>query len=142
MEELLPDIKYFHSSLSNTKYSAEDYSYAKETYNYFKCKNIKDYNDNYVQTDALFLGDVFASYRKKSFDSFGIDPLYCICAAGFSNRAMLKMSNVEIKLITDPNIHLIIKKGIRGGRCEPIYYHTKANNKYVVTATGLEPRTT
>ena len=44
---------------------------------------------------------------------------------------MLKMPNAEIKLITDTNIHLIIKKGIRSGRCEPIYYHAKANNKYV-----------
>ena len=44
---------------------------------------------------------------------------------------MLKMTKVKIELITDPNIHLIIKKGIRRGRCEPIYYHAKANNKYV-----------
>ena len=44
---------------------------------------------------------------------------------------MLKITNAQIELITNPNIHLIIKKGIRGGRCEPIYYHAKANNKYV-----------
>ena len=44
---------------------------------------------------------------------------------------MLKLTKVKIELITDPNIHLIIKKGIRGGRCEPIYYHEKANNKYI-----------
>ena len=44
---------------------------------------------------------------------------------------MLKITNIEIKLITDSNIHLIIEKGIRGGRCEPIYYHAKADNKYV-----------
>ena len=41
------------------------------------------------------------------------------------------MTKVKIELITDPNIHLIIKKGIKRGRCEPIYYHAKANNKYV-----------
>ena len=44
---------------------------------------------------------------------------------------MLKMTKFKIELITDPNVHLIIKKGIRGGRGEPIYYHAKANNKYV-----------
>ena len=44
---------------------------------------------------------------------------------------MLKMTNIEIKLITDSNIHFIIEKGIRGGRCEPIHSHAKANNKYV-----------
>ena len=64
-------------------------------------------------------------------NSFGLDYLHCISAPGFPNRAMLKMTKVEIELITDCNIQLIIKKGKRGGRCEPIYYHAKANNKYV-----------
>ena len=44
---------------------------------------------------------------------------------------MLQMTSVEIKLMTDINMHLMIETGIRGGRCEPIYYHAKANNKYV-----------
>ena len=72
-EKELPDITYFHSSLSNIKCSNEDYSYAKETYKHFKYRNVKDYNDIYVQADVLLLGDVFASYRKKSYDSFGTD---------------------------------------------------------------------
>ena len=41
------------------------------------------------------------------------------------------MSNIKVKLITDSNIHLITENGIIGGRCEPIYKHAKANNKYV-----------
>ena len=60
----LPDIKYFHSSLSNTKCSIDDYNYAKEIYNYFDCRDIKDYNDLYVKTDVLLLAHVFASYQK------------------------------------------------------------------------------
>ena len=74
----------------------------------------------------FLLANVFASD-----ESFGLDPLYCVSAPGFSNRAMLKMTNAEIKLITDINMHLMIEKGIREGRCEPTYYHAKANNKYV-----------
>ena len=31
-EKELPDIEYFHSSLSNTKCSTDDYKYAKEIY--------------------------------------------------------------------------------------------------------------
>ena len=41
------------------------------------------------------------------------------------------MTKIKINLITDANMHLIIENGIRRGRCEPIYYHAKANNKYV-----------
>ena len=46
---------------------------------------------------------------------------------------MLKMTNIEIKLITRVHMHLIIQDGIRVGNCELIYYHAKANNKYVST---------
>ena len=45
---------------------------------------------------------------------------------------MLKMMNIEIKFITNSNIHLIIEKGIKGGRGEPINYHAEANNEYVI----------
>ena len=120
-EKELPDIEYFHSSLSNTKCSNDDYNYAKEIYKLSGCKKINNYNNLYVKTDVLLLADVYASYRKNSHNSFGLDPLYCMSAPGFSNRAMLKVTNTEIKLITDSNIHLIIEKGIRGGRCEPTY---------------------
>ena len=117
--------------MSSTKCSIVDYNYAKEVYKLFGCKKIKDYNNLYVKTDVLLLADAYASYRKNLHNSFGLDPLFCLSATGFSNREMLKMTNIEIKLITDSNIHFIIEKGIRGGRCEPIYYHAKANNKYV-----------
>ena len=37
-EKELPDIEYFHGSLSNTKCSIEDHNYAKEIYTLFDCK--------------------------------------------------------------------------------------------------------
>ena len=109
-EKKLPNIEYFHSSLSNTKVSIDDYNYAKEIYNFFGCKKIKGYNNLYVKTAVLLLADVHAICRKNSHDSFDLDPLYCISAPRFSNREMLKTTNVEIKLINDSNIHLIIEK--------------------------------
>ena len=53
-EKELRDVKYFRSSLTNAKCSSSDYSYAKETYNYFNCKNIKNYTDLRVQTDDSY----------------------------------------------------------------------------------------
>ena len=88
-------------------------------------------NDLYVKTDVLLIVDVHDSYRKNSYNSFGLHSIYGISAPDFSNRAMWKMTKVKINLITDANIHLIIEKWIRGGRCEPIYYHAKANNRYI-----------
>ena len=114
-EKELPNIKYFHSCLNNTKCSVDDYNYAKGIYNYFDCKEIKVCHDLYVKTDVLLLAEVYASYRKNSYTSFGLDPLYSVSASGVSNSAMLKMTGIEIKLITDSNMHLMIEKGIRGG---------------------------
>ena len=48
-EKDLPNIKYVHSSLTNKKCSIDDYSYAKAIYNYFNCKNTRDYNDLYLK---------------------------------------------------------------------------------------------
>ena len=130
-EKKLPDIKYFHSSLNNTKCPTDDDNYVQEIYDYFECEEIIDYNDLYVKTDVLLLVVVFTSYRKKMYEIYGLNPLYCISAPGFSNRAMLKMTNVEIKFTTNVDMHLMTENGIRGGRCEPVYYHAKVNNKYV-----------
>ena len=66
----------------------------------------------YVKTDVLLLADVFISYRKKVYKIYGLDPLYPISLPGFSTRAMLKMTNVEIKLITNIDMHLMIENGI------------------------------
>ena len=57
----------------------------------------------------MLLLDVFTAYRKKMHQIYGLDPLYCISTPGFSNRAMLKMTSVEIKLMTDLNMHLMIE---------------------------------
>ena len=41
------------------------------------------------------------------------------------------MTSIEVKLITDVNTYIMVENGIGAGRCEPIYYHAKANNKHV-----------
>ena len=91
-ETELPNIKYFHSRLNNTKCTTDYYEYGQKIYDYFKCKEIT--NDLYVKTDVL-LANVCTSYRQKMHKNYGLDPLYCKSAPGFSNRAMLKMTNVE-----------------------------------------------
>ena len=130
-EKKLRDIKHFHSILNNRECSDDDYNHARETFNYFGCKEITDYIDLYVKTDVLSLANVFIACRKEMYKIYGSNPLYCISVPGFFNRAMLKMTNVEIKLITNIDMHLMIENGIRGGWSEPICYHSKASDKYI-----------
>ena len=96
----MPPLKYWFSKLKHDDPSDEDtvkevtkdYQYAKLLFNYFKCKNIKNYNV-YVTSDVLVLSDVFISYRKRSYDLFGKDAFFSIALSGFSNRAVLKYNN-------------------------------------------------
>lgn len=130
-EKELPNIKYFNSTLTNTKCSQKDYEQAQETFKYFKCKNIEDYNNIYVQSDALLLSASITAYTTKGYNSFGIDPIHCVSAPSFTNKAMLKFTKAKIHLITDPNMLFTIIRGIRGGECQVIYHHGIANNIYV-----------
>ena len=44
---------------------------------------------------------------------------------------MSKKTNVELELLTDYDMLLMVKEGIRGGICHSIHRHAKANNKYM-----------
>ena len=44
---------------------------------------------------------------------------------------MLKMTGVEVELISDIYVHLFIEKGMRGGISYIAKRHSKANNKYM-----------
>ena len=44
---------------------------------------------------------------------------------------MLKKNKIKFELLTDIDMLLIVKKGIRGGTCHAIHRYAKANNKYI-----------
>ena len=44
---------------------------------------------------------------------------------------MLKMTEIELDLISDSDMHLFIEKGMRGGISYIAKRHSKANNKYM-----------
>ena len=52
-------------------------------------------------------------------------------APGLSWQACLKKGEVELELITDPDMLLMVEKGIRGRICHAILRYAKANNKYM-----------
>ena len=45
--------------------------------------------------------------------------------------SLFKKAKVELELLTDTDMLLMVKKGIRGGICHAIHRYAKANNEYV-----------
>ena len=46
-------------------------------------------------------------------------------------QATLKETKVKLDFLTDIDILLMLEEGIRGGICQAIHRHAKANNKYM-----------
>ena len=129
-ETSLPDKKYFYSELSLEDITDKDYSDAQKVFEEF-CTDIGDYLDLYVQSDMLFLADMFKSFKNKYLEIYELDPIYFASAPGSAWQACLKKTGEELKLITDYEVLLMIEKGIRGGICQATHRYAKANNKYM-----------
>jgi hypothetical protein len=67
------------------------------------------------------------NFRKVCKINYGLDPLWYNTAPGLAWDAALKLTEVELELISDPDMDLFIENGIRSG----ISTITKANNKYI-----------
>ena len=46
-------------------------------------------------------------------------------------QACLQETGIELELLTDSDMLMITEKGNRGGMCNAVYRHAKANNKYM-----------
>jgi hypothetical protein len=129
---LKPKSKFF-SKLNNEDISDSDNKRAQNVWNVFSMKTMRDCHDLYLKTDVLLLADVMENFRKVSKTNYGLDPLWYYTAPGLAWDSALKLTEVELELISDPDMYLFIEKGIRGGISTITKRHARANNKY----TGL-----
>ena len=138
-EKRLPKKKHFYNDLKYNHITNDDYNHAQNVWNYFKCKTFKDYHNIYLQTDVLLLADVFENFRKTCMETFKLDPSHYFTAPGLSWDAALKYTKIELDTITDPDVLLFIKKGIRGGISTITKRYAKANNKYMSDYDKTKP---
>ena len=118
----------FYSGLSQEGITDDDYQHAQEVWTTFDCQTIGDYHDLYLRTDVLLLADVFENFRKTAMATYGLDPAHYLTLPGYSWDALLKLTNVELELLTDSNMYLFIEKGLRGGISMVSHRHAIANN--------------
>ena len=127
----LPPREAFYSKLSEKGISKKDYKHAWNVWNSFNMKTFKDYHKLYNITDVLLLADVFENFRNLCLKIYGLDPAYYFTAPQLAWDACLKMTNINLELLSDPNMLLMFEKGIRGGISIISNRYGEANNKYM-----------
>ena len=143
-ETKLPPKKCFSSSLnsgvvyssgsqnieSTTELSDKDYAHAQKVFKTFGCKNQGEYTELYCKSNVL-LADVFENFIDVCYEEFKLDPAHYITAPSLGIDAMLKMTEVELELLTNIDMYLFFEKGIRGGVSTITNRYGCANNKYM-----------
>ena len=130
-ERSLPEIEDFYSILNDTNISESDYEHAKRVWSTFQIKDLGEYHDLYLRTDVLLLADVFENFRSTCLSHYRLDPCHYFSAPGLSWDALLRMTKINLDLISDLDAQLFIEKGIRGGISIITHRHAEANNKYM-----------
>ena len=100
-DDKLPGRCELLSSLKDECISEKDYFHAIDVWIMFKMNIMGDYHDLYFQTDVLLLADVFEKFISTFLEYYELDPCHYFSSPGVSWDAMFKMSEIELRLISD-----------------------------------------
>ena len=126
-----PPQKAFYSKLSGKGISNKNYNHVLNVWHTFKMKTFKDYHELYNDSDVLLLADVFENFRDLCLKIYKLDPVYYYTAPGLAWDACLKMTNINLELLSNLDMLLMVEKGIRGGISIISNRYGEANNKYM-----------
>ena len=129
-ETSLPNKEDFYSCLNMEDITDIDYKHVKSVFKELEMINLSDYHDLYVQSNTLLLPDIFEKFRNKRIETYVLDTDYFLSEPELTRQACLKKTEVELKLITHPNILLMFEEGIRGGITQSSHRYAEANNKH------------
>ena len=120
-ETSLPPKETFYSKLTDEGITDEDYQHAHTVWKEFNIESMKEYHNVYNLSDVLLLADVFENFRSICMNHYGLDPAWYFSAPGLALDATLKITKVQLELLSDPDMLLMIESGIRE---ESQQYHT------------------
>ena len=94
---------------------------------------MKDYHKLYNLSDVLLLADIFENFMSMCMNHYGLDPAWYFSAPGLAWDATLKITKVQLELLSDSYMLLMIESGIRVGIATISHRYAKANNEYMGT---------
>ena len=100
----------FFSSLKDKCISKGEYDRAIKIWNVFKIQALGEYHNLYLRKDVSLLTDVFERFIEICLDYYGLDPCHYFSLPALSWDAILKMTEVDLELISDTDMHLFIEK--------------------------------
>ena len=130
-EETIPPKKEFYCNLNLEDIPDEDCKHDNKVWNTFNIKNLGEYHALYVQADTLQLAGIFENFKKTCNKKYQFGPAHFVSAPALAWQACLKKTEVKLELLTDIDMLLMFKQGIRGGVSQAIHKYAKANNKYM-----------
>ena len=92
---------------------------------------MKDYHNLYNLSDVLLLADVFEYFTNICMAHYGLDLAWYFSEPGHAWDSALKITKIQLELLSDPDMLLMIESGIRGGIATISHRHANANNTYM-----------
>lgn len=123
----LPEANHFFNDLTKEPISQVDYHHALLVWKTFQCQTLEDYLKIYLACDVLYLASIFERYRRVGMRDFGIDCTYYMSSAQYSFHCCLRYTQVELRLLDDPEMWNWIRRGVRGGITNIVTRYAKAN---------------
>ena len=115
--ELLPQVEFF-SKLSASPCSDSEYTHATQGWDAFVCETMADFHRIYLQ---------FEKFRKTCLEFCNLDPILYYTTPGLAWDEALRMSRVNLQLITDNDMYNFVENSIRGGISMISTRHAQAN---------------
>ena len=81
----------------------------------------------YLQLDVLLLANVFEKFRTICLEYYSLDPMHYYTTPGLAWDAALRMSRVDLVLITYVDMYHFVENSIRGGISMISTRHAQAN---------------
>ena len=74
--------------------------------------NMNGNHDLNLKVDVLLLVRVFETFRNASINSFDLDPAHCLSSPGYSCDALLRFTDINLRLISDIEKYYIMLKNL------------------------------
>ena len=121
-ETRLPPKEAFYSKLMDEGITEEDYHHAQTVWKEFNIESMKDYHNLY---NLLLLAHIFEHFRNICMNHYGLDPAWYFSAPGLAWDTALKITMVQLELLSCPVMLLMIESGTREGIATISHRHVK-----------------